>query len=618
MSYRILTFSALAVICSLLSFFILPAEWALEWFRIAAYPLILFAYGVLAFAIGKRAFYAKFSAASFFKYHWLECLVFGFLSALFLVHGHWGIITVTDELLLVSTSQNLHLNRSPLFIWKAYDIEGSFTVLRAYLDKRPIAFPVLLSILHDLTGYRVANAYILNATVGVLGLGLMGRLGFLIYRRIGAIIAMLALASLPLFHYYARGGGFDSFAIVLLLLVMILGYAWHRKADDWTFVAFVYAGTLLCLVRYESPIFALPIGLIILHKWWLDRDVRIPWVVMPVPLLLMLIPLQHHVFDLNRAFWQLDSIQGADSVFGARYFFDNFSRALSFFFDRTEEYPNSPVVTLLGLICSVLVVAKGIPRIVDHLKTGESSSVLAVFWITLLGHFFLMMVYFFGQFDSGALFRFALPSYLFLILGIVFSLGVFKSHKYGVFLMGILFLGYLYYSIPTMAKSYYYWNATPGLKDRWTGTFMESRQGENYLVIDRNPLYWSVRGVQAISYADANVALDKLDWQLSHDFFDAIYVVGSYTFDEKTGNPFFEGEAVPSPRIEIQLISKERLHPFFEVRVARVTGIQPARMDEADKGGVEKVSSQTRGKEAHPESLKKIGEAKQEFYRNLP
>lgn len=41
-----------------------------------------------------------------------------------------------------------------------------------YIDKRPLLYPFLVSLAHDLTGYRVLNAFLVNVALHPLLLGL--------------------------------------------------------------------------------------------------------------------------------------------------------------------------------------------------------------------------------------------------------------------------------------------------------------------------------------------------------------------------------------------------------------------------------------------------------------
>jgi hypothetical protein len=85
------------------------------------------------------------------------------------LHERHEFKVVADEVVLGSTAMQMHFERQAAVIVRGYDYAGNFTPLNVYVDKRPLVFPFLLSLVHDLTGYRVANVFVLN---GLLSLAL--------------------------------------------------------------------------------------------------------------------------------------------------------------------------------------------------------------------------------------------------------------------------------------------------------------------------------------------------------------------------------------------------------------------------------------------------------------
>jgi hypothetical protein len=616
MRIRIGAFFALSITLALLTFFAFEPKVALNIYRLGAYPLHLICYGLLVWSLYKVFRESEFSVKATFRSNLPELFVFLIVCGLFISHGHWGFITVSDEPLLVSTSQNLHLNRTPLFIWRAHNFEGTFTVLDAFLDKRPIAFPVLLSLVHDVFGFRHENAFFLNVIMGISGIFMMGLIGRMVAGRIGFFVGVLLMGTLPVYHFYSRGGGFDVFNIVLIELVILLALHWYRSGSKSTFVAFLFAGVILCLSRYEAPIYAASIGLIILYKWIRDKQITLPWIAFAIPFFLALIPLQQKVFELNDAFWELDSIEGADSIFGLRYFSYNLGRALIFFFDSSEQFPNSPFISGLGLLCLVLLLAKLIPSIARPKEWSDEAVIFSAFALSLGGHFVLMMLYFYGQFDGMQLHRFSLPTYVLLILSVIGVVRMLKVRSVHWGIVAIVVIGGFFYSIPTMAKSFYYNKNIHSQKQVWVEEFIESRKGENYFIIDRTPMSWTLRGIPAINYRQSNHVWKEVDFHMKNGNFENVYIVGGYMYDEVTGDEIFMARAAPSQRYSIERISTDRIHPFFEVRVAKVTSIDMA--EEPLESESQKVleSDDT----VVPELLleEENMEAKKEFYRMLP
>jgi len=71
-----------------------------------------------------------------------------------------------DELSLQRTALSMHHHREFVSADKGYWVGGEFTITNATLGKRPFFYPFLLSVVHDVTGYRTGNAFYLNFVLG--------------------------------------------------------------------------------------------------------------------------------------------------------------------------------------------------------------------------------------------------------------------------------------------------------------------------------------------------------------------------------------------------------------------------------------------------------------------
>src|SRR5690349_11630980 len=81
---------------------------------------------------------------------------------LLLIHEAYGFKILMDEMMLLGTSMGLHFDKHPLVAVRGHDLQGAFQLLDGQLDKRPLFQPFLVSTLHDLTGYRPENVFVLN------------------------------------------------------------------------------------------------------------------------------------------------------------------------------------------------------------------------------------------------------------------------------------------------------------------------------------------------------------------------------------------------------------------------------------------------------------------------
>jgi len=157
-----------------------------------------------------------------------------------------------DETSLVNTSLTMHEQRADLLMTSAVRFEGELAAIERMIDKRPPLFAFLVSVVHDVTGPRIANAFAVN-------LGLLATLLFLAFvfvrDRLGLVAAFAAqalLLAVPLTTVVATSAGFDLLAAVLLGVVMLAARDFVEQPDRVRAVTFVAAGTLFAWSRYES------------------------------------------------------------------------------------------------------------------------------------------------------------------------------------------------------------------------------------------------------------------------------------------------------------------------------------------------------------------------------
>ena len=121
-----------------------------------------------------------------------------------------------DEYVLQGTAFHMHSTKEVATVVRAYDVQGTWQPIDTFLDKRPYFFTFLVSLLHDLTGFRVANIFILNAALVPVFLGLVYWLGRALAGRWPALLAVGLLATMPLLGQNATGAGMEFHAVAVV------------------------------------------------------------------------------------------------------------------------------------------------------------------------------------------------------------------------------------------------------------------------------------------------------------------------------------------------------------------------------------------------------------------
>jgi hypothetical protein len=498
------------------------------------------------------------------------------------VHEPFGFKIIMDEVLLLGTSMSMHLDRVVQVPHRGHDIQGVFILLAGEVDKRPLFFPFLLSVLHDLIGYRPANAWGLNVAltgaVLALTLGLVRRwLG-----RVPAWTSVALLAGLPLLSQNATGGGFEVLNLTMILVCTGLAVrVWEQRGERE--VAALGLGTaLLAQVRYESALFVLPAALTVGLLWWRERRWIIPPALIATPLLLLPVPLLQKIFVVNPEAWQLASKPEMASPFALGYVFENLAHNWAFFFSTDILQPNSWLFAGAGLVALIfmLLYLVRLPRAWSTLTPAERA--VSVYAGTLLLLFALLLSYFWGRFDDPIIARLSLPVHLLFLyaLWLVVPRLPRPGRWWGTLL--VLALVQLWgWSLPAMANHAYTLNYLPGREITWRREFMASQSARDYLVIDPFSTVWITHGISGTPPEDARTRMHVMAFNFRNRMFREMYVFQRYDVNPDTGALVLNPEYDPGPAYHLETVAERRLSPLIVSRLSRVVTIDVETPDAA-------------------------------------
>ena len=507
---------------------------------------------------------------------WAVAALIALFTSVWHAHERFGFKILADEVLLLGTSMTMHYERETAYPVRASDAQGPLQLVDRVLDKRPFFFPFVVSLVHDLTGYRPTNPFYVNAVLGVLFLGLV----YLIGREVGgspwAGAAGVALfGGLPLLAQQAAGGGFELLNLCMLATVLLLAVRYLRAPDDVSCAALCFAGVLLALTRYESVVMVVPVALIVLAGWFRVGRVVLPWITVAVPVFLLPYLLQNRVFELNRGFWELGGKAGATTPFSLAYVPDNIGHALAFFFDTSDYQANSVVFAALGLL-ALPFFALVIVRVLRSWRTADAAALAAalvgvgLFAITLL-----LMVYFWGQFDHPVIRRLSLPVHLLMFLALVVVGAGLWRRAVGWQALGALALGgFVLQGLPMLAKQAYNWDHAPNLEMAWRAEFLARHPSRDFLFIDRDSIFWITQRLPATPVEQAKLRQEGLAFHLRNRSFSAIYVFQRYNSDDQTGTLTLEPADDIGPDFELEPVEQKRIATLVFARISRVTAIR--------------------------------------------
>jgi hypothetical protein len=505
---------------------------------------------------------------------WPAALILG-CGLLLLVHETYGFKILMDEIMLLGTSMSMHLDKTALVPHRGNDIQGVFQLLAGQLDKRPLLQPFLVSVLHDVTGYRPENVFALNTALDFVFLTLAYLTGYRIGGRGAGAMAVLLLTSLPLLAQNATGGGFELLNLVMILSSLLLGMRYAERRDADSLSAFAMSCVLLCMTRYESVLFLLPFALTVAWVWWTERKMTVPAFLIGMPLMLLPYALHNKVFTLRQSAWEMASQPGYKQPFSLSFIPDNIAHDLNFFFNANGEQSNSLVLSVLGFIALPFFVLWAVKTLLRLRTASPARAVLALFSLGFAAHTLLMLCYFWGKFDDPVIRRLSLPLNLLLVIATVtVATEINWRGRIWPVLAIITGVGFFAHSLPAMARHAYALQYYVDREMDWRREFIATHPERDYLVIDNNSIIWITHMVSATPVLQALEHKENIVYHLRNHTFTAIYVFQRYDVDPETGRLSLPQEDDLGPDYQLEPVWERRFTPLRVSRISRVLSVR--------------------------------------------
>ncbi len=570
-----------AFVAFVLGFIAIPDRPAITFVAYTGFWLVLVAFGLFVRALW-QTFQPDFAGWKWRNVDWVSVAVVGLGGVILLVHESFGFKIIMDELMLLGTSMSMHLDKTVLTPVRGNDIQGAFVIMDGLMDKRPLFFPFLESLLHDLTGYRPENAFVLNGILTFVFLGLVNVLARKLAGRVAGWLAVVLFAGLPLLAHNATGGGFELLNLVMIVATLLLGARFLEKRDPPALAAFCFSAMLMAQVRYESVIFLVPVALLVLWVWLREGRTLLTWPVLLLPVLMVDYPLQHRIFDLRASAWELAGKPGFEKVFSPSYVLHgvgnepgNLQHALAFFFGLPSNQPNSLALSAMGFIALPFFVLLVVKRLRALASEPPISAVTCLFALGFAAQFALLMCYFWGAFDDIVIRRLSLPTHLALVIGIVAVLPQFKRPALVQGLLAVALLGLVAIGVPSMAAHAYSQEYLPAREVAWRRAFIAEQPRKDYVVIDNDSIFWLSHQVSSTSFYQAAVARRKdMVYLMRNRVFSNIYVYQRFNIDPDTSKMTLrEGDDL-GPEFVLETVREERLQVLTLSRLSRVKEIR--------------------------------------------
>jgi hypothetical protein len=472
---------------------------------------------------------------------------------------------LNDEFVLQSTAFNMHFFRDVAVMVRGYDIQGVFLSTDNYLDKRPYFYPFLVSLFHDLTGYRLLNAYLVNALLMPSALWLAFVFGRQLTGWRGGLLTVVLLGSLPLLGQNATGSGMELLNFVMILATMVLATEYLRAPKEEALAALVLAAVLLAQARYESALYVLPVAGLAFCGWLRAGRIILPWSLLLVPLLLVPCALQNKVVSNSPLLWELSD--KAATRFSPDYFPNNALGAYQFLFSRSAELANSLLLSAVGVIALLWTLWRLLRLRVAWSTVPASVMTLGAFSLTVMANTLLVFCYYWSSFVDRMASRFSLPLHLVLAFSAVLFMAWLDRWwpaTKTVILAGLVFsLG-----ITTSRYASHYYSHVGIDEVEWERRYVNALPpGQRIIISNKSTLPWLLEKKPSILIARARLVADRLAFQLHEPTFREILILQAARPATIDG----DFEIIPDDRLpagfQVELVTEKR----FGAKLARIS-----------------------------------------------
>lgn len=562
---RLLCFILSAGLALYLGFFAYSGHKAIAVVKYGGYWLMLFTFVLLLIALLR----VVFSGAVNLKLKALSALYVISVSVILCVLQEGNFKILMDEPVLAATALQVHEEKEVMTVARAYNIEGEVYLLDAYLDKRPYFYPFLVSVLHDITGYRALQGVWLNRLLTPLLLGLL----FVLASRLGGhyagYLAVVLFATAPLLAMNVNGSSYELLNLVMLIATVLAAIRYFKAPDGASLNLLLLLTVLLVQTRYESAVYVLPVGALVLWNWFREKNCTMTWTMVLLPLLLVMVPIQHGVVSTeNPELWDLKSDTTAQ--FSLAYVPANLKHAWAYFFSLETEQPNSLLLSLL-FIPALIAVVFNCRRMVQFSENSEQTPVV-LFSIFVCGSFCLLMIYNWGQLDDIIATRIALPFILFqaILTAIVYSHCSKKTwwHPVGLLVCVIFFLGV---TLPKTLKTDFLNRSPISDQAKWLQSKVRDHQGANPLFVADLHMIALVEKVSTLPSFMAPERKLQIDFHLREETFGDILF---FYLAEVSEEGELEAPAVLSENFNLEVLDESLMPTGQPVQLARLRAVK--------------------------------------------
>jgi hypothetical protein len=475
-----------------------------------------------------------------------------------------------DDYLLASTAKSLHETREVSTVTLGNYWGGTFITQEARVDKRPWLYPFGVALLHDVFGYSEIHPFLFNSVVCVVFLGLVYIFGLLLAGWRAGVLSVLLWASLPLLSQNATGAGMEMLNLCLLQFLCVLCVLYLKKPSSSLESLLSLAAVLISYTRYESGLFIIPVGIVIIIGWWRESKIFLGWGTILSSISLIAVALQTQIYAQSEASWELS--EGVSNPFGWTHFIANVPHAVYFFLSADGSLANS---LLLGVVAVPAILAFAVllrTELRIYWRDNPAGLVSLIFLVFILMQFAIMLSFHAGQLDRRFVSRYSLPFHLAVVSSTIAVLGYASARHRVVWPVAWVVSGLciLAFTLPSNSRAIFNQSNFVVRELNWLKMMAHEELEPRSLYLDSYTEFWSLEEISAIPLSRANRSLSRLMEYLDNEVYSEAYIIRRASYSQQS----FSSEDIVFDQLQskllLELIAERSFRPLELTQIYRI------------------------------------------------
>ena len=423
---------------------------------------------------------------------------------------------LSDEANLIGVSMAMYQSKKASLPFKGFNHEYKKPEYNSVIDKRPLLYPLLVSLVHSVRGYSAFNGFVVNFMAGVGVLLIFYLLVSAHFSRIYGLLSILMFASLPGFVTWVTSSGFEAvnlffivFTIFLFNKVVTTRSIQHAELLFLTLV-------LVSQCRYESVIFTIAILFLLPVLLKKDSISELSIISFVTPILFIPVIWSPRLYadlpDINRVGTTLIQVPSLYDAFSLTNLLENNQQNLIALLGLVPYLGFSPLISFLAIGGFILLTKK---LIFSYRDTGLEFKTMWLFGVATFSLLYIIQFSFYrGDLTIFTQNRFATVYFPYVLFSAVFFIHtIFKTaNGIKINVVVLFFIFHLLFFWPFGSQQrfvnagslpYEYNKSLMFLKENF-------KNNSNILIVAERPNIYIIHYRGAVDFAFANENLDKI------------------------------------------------------------------------------------------------------------